>query len=187
MTHPFDDYLAAQPEPQRSTIAAMAASLRTLLPGATEAMSYGMPAFLVDGTAIAGLAGFTKHCSYFPHSGQVLPGLTAGLAGYDYDAGTLRMPIDAPLPKSLLRTLVVARMRLVEERPDRSGKLREFYDNGFLKQKGAIRNGQMHGPWSWYRRDGSLMRAGRFKDGAQVGTWTTYDRDGGVVKETRFG
>ncbi len=164
----------------------MAATLRAILPGATEGMSYGMPAFRVDGTAVAGLAGFTRHCSYFPHSGEVLPGLAAELAGYDHDRGTLRMPIDAPLPRPLLRKLVVARMRLESRPAARGGTVRVFYDNGFLKQKGAMRAGRMHGAWSWYRRDGSLMRTGRFAGGAQVGTWTTYDRDGSVVRQTTF-
>ena len=96
--HVFDDYLAMQPEPQRSTLRSMAASLRKILPGAQERMSYGMPAFAVDGTSIAGLAGFKGHCSYFPHSGAVLEQLAADLVGYDFDQGTLRFPVDAPLP-----------------------------------------------------------------------------------------
>jgi antitoxin component YwqK of YwqJK toxin-antitoxin module len=44
----------------------------------------------------------------------------------------------------------------------------------------------MHGPWEFFRKDGSLMRAGRFDRGRQVGLWRTYDRSGTVVKETTF-
>ena len=49
-----------------------------------------------------------------------------------------------------------------------------------------MRDGVMHGDWSWYRKDGSLMRTGRFEHGAQVGTWRTFDRDEVLVKETTF-
>jgi antitoxin component YwqK of YwqJK toxin-antitoxin module len=45
----------------------------------------------------------------------------------------------------------------------------------------------MHGPWSWYRRDGSLMRSGSLDRGRQVGTWRTFDRAGKLVTEKNFG
>ncbi len=62
-----------------------------------------------------------------------------------------------------------------------------FYDDGRIKYRGAHLDGEMHGPWEWYRLDGSLMRAGTFDRGKQVGTWRTFDRSGAVVKETHFG
>jgi antitoxin component YwqK of YwqJK toxin-antitoxin module len=61
------------------------------------------------------------------------------------------------------------------------------YDNGHLKHTGFRVDGEMHGAWSWYRRDGSLMRTGTFDRGRQCGTWRTYDRAGTVLKETPFG
>jgi len=184
--HPFDEYFAQQPEPQRNTLNAVAQSLRRILPGAEACISYAMPAFKVDGTAIAGFAAFTKHCSYFPHSGATLPRLAAYLDGYDWDAGTLRFPIDTPLPSPLLRKLVAARLQVESEHPPRAEKVRAFYDNGYLRSKGGTKDGEMHGEWSFFRRDGSLMRSGRFQIGAQVGTWRTFDRNGALVKETLF-
>jgi antitoxin component YwqK of YwqJK toxin-antitoxin module len=62
----------------------------------------------------------------------------------------------------------------------------EDYDNGNVKRTGFHLDGQMHGEWSFYRRDGLLMRSGQFDRGRQVGTWRTYDRNGKVVKETSF-
>jgi len=62
----------------------------------------------------------------------------------------------------------------------------EHYDNGQLKLKGLLLGGEMHGSWSFFRRDGSLMRTGSFDRGRQVGIWRTYDRTGAVVKETVF-
>ncbi len=183
---PFRAYLAAQPEPQRTTLQAVAVALHKILPGAQACISYGMPAFKTDGLAVAGFAGFKHHCSYFPHSGSVIPQLTAELSAYDCDAGTLRFPVDQPLPVAVLRLLVSTRLRMESEHPPRAGKVRQFYDNGFLQSKGAMRDGVMHGDWTWYRKDGSLMRTGRLKHGAQVGTWRTFDRDEVLVKETTF-
>ena len=62
----------------------------------------------------------------------------------------------------------------------------DHYDNGQARFRGANLDGQMHGPWEFYRRDGSLMRAGSFERGRQVGIWRTYDRTGRLVKETSF-
>ena len=58
------------------------------------------------------------------------------------------------------------------------------FATGGTKYSGFLLHGDMHGAWSWYRRDGSLMRTGEFDRGRQVGTWRTYDRAGNVVKET---
>ena len=72
--------------------------------------------------------------------------------------------------------------------PDRSEPQADAvrYPNGNVKHKGAHLDGEMHGPWKFFRLDGSLMRAGSFDRGTQIGIWRTYDRAGRVVKETRF-
>jgi len=44
----------------------------------------------------------------------------------------------------------------------------------------------MHGPWKFFRRDGTLMRSGLFENGKQIGLWRTFDKTGKVVKETNF-
>jgi uncharacterized protein YdhG (YjbR/CyaY superfamily) len=105
-----DEYLAAAPEPQRGTLTRLRSDLRALLPEATETISYGMPAFKQGGKAIAGYAYFKAHCSYFPHSGTVLPAIGDELAGYEWTKGTLKFPVDQPLPMNLLRSLVETRL-----------------------------------------------------------------------------
>jgi len=106
-----DGYLEAAPEPQRSNLVALRETLRLLLPDAEETISYNMPAFKVGGKAVAGYAYFKSHCSYFPHSGSVLPALAEELGGYEWAKGTLRFPVDEPLPESLVRRLVETRRR----------------------------------------------------------------------------
>ena len=60
------------------------------------------------------------------------------------------------------------------------------YDNGEVRFRGQLLDGEMHGAWEFFRKDGSLMRSGQFDRGEQVGTWKTFDRKGKVVKETVF-
>ena len=72
--------------------------------------------------------------------------------------------------------------------PDQStpAPFAEDYDNARPKMRGGHLDGEMHGEWTWYRRDGSVMRTGSFDRGRQVATWRTWDRGGNVIKETVF-
>ena len=60
------------------------------------------------------------------------------------------------------------------------------YGSGALQSTGFRLDGEMHGPWEFYRKDGSVMRTGTFDRGRQVGVWRTFDRTGRLVKETDF-
>ena len=60
------------------------------------------------------------------------------------------------------------------------------YDDGGVRYRGFQLDGEMHGAWQFFRKDGSLMRSGAFDRGRQVGIWRTYDRVGKVVTETDF-
>ncbi len=180
-------YISAQPEPQRSTLTTMRATIGSLLPRAEECLAYGMPSWRVDGTAVAGIAASKAHCAFFPHSGTALDGLADRLAGYDLAKGTVRFAVDTPLPTPLVRAVIKARLDEVSATPDSKGFRRDLYDDGGLKAKGKVKDGELHGAWRWWRKDGSLLRTGSFDRGRQVGEWTTYDRDSAPVKVTQFG
>jgi uncharacterized protein YdhG (YjbR/CyaY superfamily) len=112
-------YFAAQPEPQRTTLLAMRATLARLLPDADEVLSYGVPTFKVGGKGVAGLAAHAKHCGYLPMSGSVTHALAERLTGYSVTKGSVRVPADQPLPEDLIAALVDA--RLAELGSTRSG------------------------------------------------------------------
>lgn len=112
----IDDHLATLPSPQRETLEALAATLRELLPGAEETISYRMPCFKVDGRAVAGFDGFRNHCSYFPHSGSVLERVQGIPAWATAERGTLRFPPDRRLPTALVRRLVRAKLDEIDAR-----------------------------------------------------------------------
>jgi uncharacterized protein YdhG (YjbR/CyaY superfamily) len=184
--NPVDAYLAAQPEPQRTTLQALRETIRSLLPAAEECLSYSVPAFACDGTAIAGFSGSKSHCSYLPFSGSLLESMATDVTAYRTSKGALLFPIDRPPPRTLIRKLIVARLDAESRARPRSGKVREFYENGVLKAAGKMRDGELHGDWTWYRKDGTRMRTGSFDRGTQVGVWRTWGRTEALVKETRF-
>lgn len=63
----------------------------------------------------------------------------------------------------------------------------EAYDHGGAKSTGFRLDGEMHGVWAFFRRDGSVMRSGEFDLGRQIGIWRTFDRSGRLVSEKNFG
>ena len=108
-----DAYLAALEEPKRSTLEALRRSIRAVVPGAEECISYGMPAFRVGGKVVAGFAAFKNHLAYLPHSGEVLSVLGDRLEGYERTSGSLHFPIDEPLPDDLVWSLVNAKLAIL--------------------------------------------------------------------------
>lgn len=104
-----DDYLAALDEPKRSTLEALRRTILESIPDAEEGISYGLPAFRVQGKVIAGFGAFKNHLSYLPHSGSVFQELRDELSRFKTSSGALQFPIDQPLPKSIVRKLVAIR------------------------------------------------------------------------------
>ena len=94
----------------RKTLGALRQQLRELLPGATETISYRMPAFRVDGDVVAGFAFFKNHCGYYPFSGSVVPVLKPELEGYSTSKSGVTFRPDQPLPAKLVKRLVQARL-----------------------------------------------------------------------------
>lgn len=107
----IDRYLAALDEPKRSTLEALRRTILEVVPQAEQGMSYGAPAFRLQGKVIAGFAAFKNHLSYLPHSGSVFPELAEEVAKYKTSSGALQFPVDRPLPKSLVRKLIAVRRR----------------------------------------------------------------------------
>jgi uncharacterized protein YdhG (YjbR/CyaY superfamily) len=105
-----DEYLATLEEPKRSTLEQVRRAILAAVPAAEECISYGYPAYRLDGKVVAGFAAFTRHLSYLPHSGSVLPALADELTGYSMSKGALRFPVDAPLPDALVARLVEVRV-----------------------------------------------------------------------------
>jgi uncharacterized protein YdhG (YjbR/CyaY superfamily) len=107
----IDEYLDGLAEPKRSTLARLRQTILDILPEAEQGISYGLPAFKVEGKTIAGFAAFKNHLSYLPHSGSVFPQLSDELQGYTTSTGALRFGVDEPLPAPLVQKLIAVRLR----------------------------------------------------------------------------
>lgn len=66
------------------------------------------------------------------------------------------------------------------------GYMIKYHANGeTIWSKGKVDDGNLHGYWEWYRKDGTLKRSGHFDHGETVGEWITYDQNGDVYKVTQ--
>jgi uncharacterized protein YdhG (YjbR/CyaY superfamily) len=106
----IDDYLAAVGGDQRAALDRLRTTIRSIVPRAEECISYGMPAFRVDGAIVAGFRATAKGCSYYPFSGTTLRTLADDLRGYDKTKSALHFGPDEPLPAALVRKLIRARI-----------------------------------------------------------------------------
>ena len=114
-SHPknIDEYLVRVAEPARSTLSKIRAAIRSAVPPeATETISYGMPAFKHK-QVLVWFASFSKHCSLFP-TASVIETFKKELKGFTISKGTIQFSTDKPLPASLVKKLVKARIAQVE-------------------------------------------------------------------------
>lgn len=109
----FDDYLAAVPEPARTTLEKVRKMIRAAAPEATETISYRLPTFKYRGKLLVALGASKDHCAFYLMS-YVPAELEAELEKYDTGKGTIRFPADKPLPAALVRKLVKARIAQVQ-------------------------------------------------------------------------
>ncbi len=106
----IDHYLGTIDEPKRATLTELRDTIVAIVPDAEQCISYGVPAFKLRGKTIAGFAAFKSHLSYLPHSGSVISQLATETEGYTKTKGSLHFPVNAPLPKQLVKKLLDARM-----------------------------------------------------------------------------
>ena len=117
-----DAYLANVPEPARTTLEKIRASIRAAAPKeATEGISYGMPAFRYKGPLVA-YAAFKSHCSLFPLQASLIDEMKDELKSYRTAKGTLQFPQNKPLPAALLKKMVKLRVAENEIRAAMKGR-----------------------------------------------------------------
>jgi biotin carboxylase len=74
-----------------------------------EVISYGIPAFRLDGKMLLGFGAAARHCAFYPGS-HPIEAHRKELAAYDTSKGTIRFPPNRPLPATLVRKLAKTRI-----------------------------------------------------------------------------
>ena len=106
----IDEYLAQVKPDHRATLEALRNAIRAVAPGAEECISYGIPAFRLNGRALVFFGAWANHCSFYPGSSTTLKKFRDDLKGFQVSKGTIRFSPDNPLPTALVKKLLKARI-----------------------------------------------------------------------------
>ena len=103
-----DEYLAALSSDKRAALEGLRKTIRAAAPRAEECISYQLPAFRLNGKMLVWFGASANHCAFYP--GAVVEAHKDELEEYDTSKGTIRFQPDNPLPATLVRKLVKARI-----------------------------------------------------------------------------
>ena len=111
------DYIASQTPAAQKSLRRVRSAIRKALPKAEEAISYGIPAYRVDGRAVVYFASFKEHYSLYPAGPRVVAAFEKELAPYEHNGkGTIRFPLSAPVPERLVGRLAAFMAKEAAER-----------------------------------------------------------------------
>lgn len=110
-----EDYMSRVPEHQRAALERLRRTIKSIVPGATEVISYEIPTFKLNGRMLVSYAAFKKHCSFFPGAGPIEKH-ASDLKSFPTSKGTIQFTPEHPLPAGLVKKLVKTRIRLNEAR-----------------------------------------------------------------------
>jgi uncharacterized protein YdhG (YjbR/CyaY superfamily) len=106
---PIDAYLAKLPLPVQKQMQKLRQAIHEAAPEAKEAMSYGAPAFQQGGNLIL-FAAFKNHIGIYP-TPSAIEAFKKELSGYETSKGTVKFPLDKPIPFELVKRIVRFRVK----------------------------------------------------------------------------
>src|SRR5690242_8999917 len=101
----IDEYIASCPAEAQEALATVRRTVREVAPAAGEKISYKMPAFTLEGSALVYFSAWKGHIGFYGHAGASETFMDE-LARYAGEKGSLRFPLDQPLPLDLIRDVV---------------------------------------------------------------------------------
>ena len=106
----IDEYIAALPEEIQTILQEIRATVRAAAPDAEEKISYQMPTFYLKGNLVH-FAAFKNHIGFYPTPSGV-EAFKEEIARYQGAKGSIRFPLDEPMPLDLITRIV--KMRAAE-------------------------------------------------------------------------
>lgn len=106
-----NDYIAQFPKRTQAKLQQVRRAIHRSAPGATETIRYGIPTFQILGKNLVHFAGWTTHVGFYP-SPSGISAFQAELGPYELSRGTVKFPMDEPMPLALIQR--ITKFRLAE-------------------------------------------------------------------------
>ena len=105
----MDEYIASFPQETQKVLEDIRATVKAVAPDAKEKISYQIPTFELNGRNLIHFAGWKKHVSLYPvPAGD--EAFEKKISKYVAGKGTLKFPLDKPLPMKLISKIVEYRV-----------------------------------------------------------------------------
>lgn len=105
----IDEYIATFPKNVQIILEELRQAIRESAPAAEETISYQMPAFKLNGILVW-FAAFKNHVGFYPKT-SAIEAFKEELSGYETSKGTIRFPINKPIPFNLVKKIVRYRVK----------------------------------------------------------------------------
>src|SRR5690349_9138128 len=100
----IDEYIAGFPADTQALLETVRATIKAAAPGAEERISYQMPAFALHGNLVY-FAALKNHIGFYP-TGNGIEAFKDELSAYEVTKGSVKFPVNQPLPLDLIRRIV---------------------------------------------------------------------------------
>ena len=112
----IDSYIEQSPDQAKEKLKELRAIIAKLVPEATEAISYGIPSFHLNGSFLIYFAGYKKHIGMYPVP-PAEKGFEEEYSQYKTSGkGTIQFPLNEPLPEKLIEKIITYGVKENEER-----------------------------------------------------------------------
>lgn len=112
----IDEYLARVKPEQRVLLEKLRQTVHAAAPGAEEYIGYGLAGFKFNGRPLVYFGAWVNHCALYAASPSVQKKFQKELKGFEVSKGTIKFTPEKPLPVTLVKNLVKARIAENEAR-----------------------------------------------------------------------
>jgi uncharacterized protein YdhG (YjbR/CyaY superfamily) len=105
----IDEYIRIFPSDVQSTLEQLREIIHEIAPKAEETIKYGIPTFTLKGNLVH-FGAYESHIGFYP-TPSAIEAFEEELSPYEHSKGTIRFPIDKPVPFDLVRRMVRFRMK----------------------------------------------------------------------------
>ena len=116
----IDEYIAGLPRDVQEILQKIRATIRRAAPDAEETIKYRMPTLTLNGNLVH-FAAFKKHIGFYP-APRGIEAFKDELSAYEGAKGSVRFPLDKPIPFGLISRIVKFRVKNNLERAEAKRK-----------------------------------------------------------------